>query len=259
MSSLLIDAWRRDPKIWSCSSIISPFGKSSSVWRYKALIKASKLLLPVPIFPIVLDVLSTQLIPHKVKSPFCTLSPIFFMNIWLLKPDWWFRFSCGRNMLEVIATSPPQKPWLAVAPGQVLDEAKGGQEWGSNFKLVRLGCTHIFSICCFACNFVDAWVNLQLCLALYKFKTQVYKLNLRSWIKDITFYQRLWKYWSSTSSVKVQPGSYSESHWSCSAAFLTACSPTASSSCLFCCHSSSPLPIPYPCHRLGDSPGGNKS
>ena len=55
------------------------------------------------------------------------------------------------------------------------------------------------------------------------------------------FYQRLWKYWSSTSSVKVRPGSYSESHWSWSAAFLTACSPTASSSCLFCCHSSSPL------------------
>lgn len=133
MSSLLIDAWRRDPKIWSCSSIISPFGKSSSVWRYKALIKALKLLLPVPIFPIVLDVLSTQLIPHKVKSPFCTLSPIFFMNIWLLKPDWWFRFSCGRNMLEVIATSPPQKPWLAVAPDiKVYTKRKGWtKKWTS--------------------------------------------------------------------------------------------------------------------------------
>ena len=263
MSSLLIDSWRRDPKIWSCSSIISPFGKSSSVWRYKALIKASKLLLPVPIFPIVLDVLSTQLILHKVKSAFCTLSPIFFTNIWLLKPDWWFRFSCGRNMLEVIATSPPQKPWLAVAPGQVLDEAKGGQQWGSNFKLVRLGCTNIFSYFQFVvllANSVDAWVKLYVCLALCKFKTQVNKLNLRSRIKEITFYQRLWKYWSSTSSVKVRPGSYSESHWSCSAAFLTACSPTASSSCLWCfCHSSSPIPIPYPCHRLGESPRGNKS
>ena len=143
-------------------------------------------------------------------------------------------------MLEVIATSPPQKPWLAVAPGQVLDEAKGGQQWGRNFKLV-LGAHTYFQFVVLLANSVDAWVKLYLCLALCKFKTQVKKLNLRSRIKEITFYQRLWKYWSSTSSVKVRPGSYSESHWSCSAAFLTACSPTASSSCLFCCHSSSPL------------------
>ena len=82
----------------------------------------------------------------KSKVHFASYLQFFFMNIWLLKPDWWFRFSCGRNMLEVIATSPPQKPWLAVAPGQVLDEAKGGQQWGSNFKLVRHRCTHIFNL-----------------------------------------------------------------------------------------------------------------
>ena len=258
MSSLLIDAWRRDPKIWSCSSIISPFGKSSSLWRYKALIKASKLLLPVPIFPIVLDVLSTQLIPHKVKSPFCALSPIFYEYLiaqaWLVVSfQLWTKYVGSHCHLS---------PSKALTSCRARPSARWGKRWTAVGEQLQIGPTrvhtHIFNLL-FCLQFCWCLCNLQLCLALCKFKTQVYKLNLRSRIKDITFYQRLWKYWSSTSSVKVQPGSYSESHWSCSAAFLTACSPTASSSCLFCCHSSSPLPIPYPCHRLGDSPGGNKS
>ena len=151
MSSLLIDAWRRDPKIWSCSSIISPFGKSSSVWSYKALIKASKLLLPVPIFPIVLDVLSTQLIPHKVKSPFCTLSPIFYEYLiaqaWLVVSfQLWTKYVGSHCHLS---------PSKALTSCRARPSARWGKRWTAVGEELQIGlrCTHIFSICCFACKF----------------------------------------------------------------------------------------------------------
>ena len=147
MSSLLIDAWRRDPKLWSCSSIISPFGKSSSVWRYKALIKASKLLLPVPIFPIVLDVLSTQLIPHKVKSPFCILSPIFFYE-YLIAQAWlvvsfqlWTKYVGSHCHLS---------PSKALTSCRARPSARWGKRWTAVGEQLQIGPTrvhtHIFNL-----------------------------------------------------------------------------------------------------------------